>query len=169
MVKEDEEKREGEGKGAAPGGKPVKKLIVLLIAVAILGGGGFYAWNSGLLKESAKKKAIAARPPAEAKVEIGPTRPMETFIVNLADPSGRRYLKVKMDLELNHEKLTTEVDKRLPQLRDAILTTLCSKTFEDIAGQEGKMQLRAEMMAMINQYLTTGKITNIYFTEFIVQ
>ena len=31
------------------------------------------------------------------------------------------------------------------------------------------MQLRVEIMALLNQYLKTGKVTNIYFTEFIVQ
>lgn len=168
MGKGEEEKTEGEEKAAEAKGGGFKKLIVLLIVVVVLGGGGFYVWKSGLLTGSAKKKAMAATA-AQPKLEIGPTRSMDTFIVNLADPSGKRYLKVKMDLELSDEKLIPEMDKRLPQLRDAILTTLSSKTFEDIAGQDGKIQLRAEMMAMLNQVLKSGKITNIYFTEFIVQ
>jgi len=82
---------------------------------------------------------------------------------------GKRYLKVKMDLELNDEKPSAEIERRLPQLRDTILTTLSSKNYEEISSLDGKMQLRAEIMAMLNQYLKTGKITNIYFTEFIVQ
>jgi flagellar FliL protein len=46
---------------------------------------------------------------------------------------------------------------------------LSSKTFQDISTFEGKLQLRAELLAMLNQHLSTGMIINIYFTEFIVQ
>jgi flagellar FliL protein len=170
MAKEEEGKKDDGEKTPEGKGKSFKKLILLGLAVVVLAGGGFYAWKSGLLPGSAndKKKAHAATP-APPKVEIGPIRSMDTFILNLADPSGKRYLKVKMDLELSDDKLMAEIDKRLPQLRDAVLSTLSGKTFEDVAGVEGKMQLRAEMMAMLNQYLKSGKVKNIYFTEFIVQ
>ncbi|RLB21216.1 MAG: flagellar basal body protein FliL, partial [Deltaproteobacteria bacterium] len=63
----------------------------------------------------------------------------------------------------------SEMDKRLPQLRDAILTLLSSKTFKDIGDLSGKYQLRAEILATLNRYLKTGKVNNVYFTEFIVQ
>jgi len=91
------------------------------------------------------------------------------FVVNLIDPYGKKYLKVRMDLEMDQEKLKQEVDKRMPQFKDTILTLLSSKTFEDINSFEGKIQLRSEIMQMLNQFLRTGAITNIYFIEFIVQ
>jgi flagellar FliL protein len=94
---------------------------------------------------------------------------MKTYIVNLIDPRGKRYLKTKIELELNNETLKEEIDKRLPQLRDSVLTTLSSKSYEDISTLEGKYQLRAEIVALLNQYLKSGQITNLYFTEFIVQ
>jgi flagellar FliL protein len=165
----EEEKIEGE-QTAKPGGKSPKMLIIALAAVVVLGGAGFYVWNSGMLKGGGKeRKKVHAAQGAPKAIEIGPIRSMDTFIVNLADPLGKRYLKVKMDLEMSDEKSLPEIDKRLPQLRDTILTTLSSKNYEDISTLDGKMQLRAEIMAMLNQYLKTGKITNIYFTEFIVQ
>jgi flagellar basal body-associated protein FliL len=34
---------------------------------------------------------------------------------------------------------------------------------------EGKYQLREELIAMLNQHLKSGKVENIYFTDFIVQ
>jgi flagellar protein FliL len=171
MGKEEEEKKEDEVKPPEGKGKSskMKMIIIVLIAVVALGGGGFYAWKSGFLFGSKEKKNAHAATPALPKIEVGPSRSMDTFIVNLADPGGKRYLKVKMDLELSDEKLMIELDKRMPQLRDAILTTLSSKAFEDISGQDGKIQLRAEMMAMLNQYLKSGKVKNIYFTEFVVQ
>jgi flagellar FliL protein len=173
MVKEDttemESAKEGENEKSQKG-KSSKKLITILIAAVVLGGGGFYAWNSGLIKGLTKeKKQALAAPDAQKKIEIGPIRSLDTFIVNLADPLGKRYLKVKMDLELTDDKVLPEIEKRLPQLKDTILTTLSSKNYDDISSFDGKMQLRAEMMAMLNQFLKTGRITSIYFTEFIVQ
>lgn len=151
-------------------GKSPVKIISILIILAVLCAGGFYAWNSGLLKGFGKdKKKAHAAAGIPQKVEMGPIRSMETFIVNLADPLGKRYLKVRMDLELSDEKMVPEVEKRLPQLRDAILTALSSKTYEEIGSLDGKMQLRAEIIAMLNQYLKTGKVTNVYFGEFVVQ
>jgi flagellar FliL protein len=173
MVKEDiteEERVKGGEKEKPQKGKFSKKLIIILAAAVVLAGGGFYAWNSGMIKGMTKdKKKAHAAATAEKKIEIGPIRSMDTFIVNLADPLGKRYLKVKMDLELTEDKVLPEIEKRLPQLKDTILTTLSSKNYDDISSLDGKMQLRVEMMAMLNQYLKTGRITNIYFTEFIVQ
>lgn len=169
-IRDEEKAMDGEAKKTKKGKSP-KNLVILLAAVVVLGGCGFYLWNSGMIKGGAgkeKKKAQAAAP-VQKQLEIGPIRSMDTFIVNLADPMGKRYLKVKMDLELNDEKPSPEIERRLPQLRDTILTTLSSKNYEEISSLDGKMQLRAEIMAMLNQYLKTGKITNIYFTEFIVQ
>ncbi len=171
MGKEENKEEAENGTGAKPQGKKSPmKLILLIIVVVALGGGGFYVWNSGLLKgfSKEKKKAVAAAA-VPAKAEIGPIRSMEAFIVNLADPMGKRYLKVRMDIELDEDKVMPEVEKRLPQLRDTIVSVLSSKTYDDIGGLDGKMQLRAELMTMLNQFLRTGKITNIYFTEFIVQ
>ena len=46
---------------------------------------------------------------------------------------------------------------------------LSNKTHEDIKTLEGKYQLREEIISMLNQYLSSGKIKNVFFTDFIVQ
>ena len=74
-----------------------------------------------------------------------------------------------MELELNADAVRVEIDRRMPQFKDTILTLLSSKTYEDVSSLEGKLQLRAEMISMLNRYLQSGSIENIYFTEFIVQ
>ncbi len=169
----DEEKKEAQGREEekAKKGLPVK-LIILVLLVFILAGGGFFAFKSGMLDKllgKGEKEVQAKKTEEVAKPDIGPIYPMDTFIVNLMDPMGKRYLKVTMQLELAKEEMRVEMDKRLPQLRDAILTLLSSKSFKDISDLSGKYQLRAEILASLNRYLKTGKIKNVYFTEFIVQ
>ena len=107
--------------------------------------------------------------PVPVEELLGPIFSLDTFIVNLADKGGNRYLRVTLDLELDSDELESEVAKRLPQVRDSILTILPTKRFEDISSARGKTALRDEMLEKINGMLARGQITNIYFKEFVVQ
>ena len=106
---------------------------------------------------------------APLRVELGPTFPLDTFIVNLAGANGERYLKVNMELELKDGKLVPELEKRRPQVRDTILLLLSSKTFDDIATFRGKSKLRNEITSRLNAVLPPSSIKKVYFTEFVVQ
>ncbi|MBW1800612.1 MAG: flagellar basal body-associated FliL family protein [Deltaproteobacteria bacterium] len=148
------------------------KIVIIALLVLILSGGGFFLLKGGILANISKEGATETSSKGSGrgqKPDIGPTYSLETFIVNLVDPHGKKYLKVKLDLELDREEVREEIDKRLPQFRDTILTMLSSKTFQDISSMEGKLQLRAEIISMLNQYLRSGMISNIYFIDFIVQ
>jgi flagellar FliL protein len=152
------------------------KILVLLIGVMMmlmlgLGGGLFMMWNQ-LSALNAQSVADAGGQPDEVvslEQSLGPIFSLDTFIVNLADKGGTRYLRVTMDLELGNSDLEDELYKRLPQVRDSLLMILPSKRFEDISTVQGKTALRDEMLEALNGYLGQGKITNIYFKEFVVQ
>lgn len=171
--KTDEEQVEQEGKEgqeAAPKkGLPINIIVTAVLALCIIGG-GLYVWKGGLLsKFTGKSEARTEEKTESAAEEVSAIFELETFIVNLSGGAGNNYLKIKISLELNKETLKEEIEKRLPQFRDAILTLLSSKTYEDVKTLEGKAQMRAEIITMLNQYLKTGKITNVYFGDFIVQ
>ena len=146
-------------------------LGVVLLLVVGMGGGLFMMWS----KMSAINTQIATA--AESKdgqkandqMMIGPIMALDTFIVNLADAGGKRFLRVTIDLELSNPELRDEMKTRLPQVRDAILMILPTKHFDDISSTEGKIELRDELLASLNGFLTTGQINNIYFKEFVVQ
>jgi flagellar FliL protein len=150
-----------------------KKVIILVSAFLIFAGGGLYAWKTGFVKKlsgEGDRIVLASQPKGDGtKGDMGPVFSLDSFIVNLNEPLGKRYLKAKVTLELPDERLMQEVERRLPQFRDAILTMLSSKTYNDISDLTGKYQLRAEIISILNGYLKTGKIENVYFTEFIVQ
>jgi len=94
---------------------------------------------------------------------------MDPFLVNLVDPEQLRYLKITIYIESTQEKMSEEYEKKLPQLRDAILTLLASKNYKEIMSSEGKKVLRGEIKERMNQFLTELKVRNIYFTEFVIQ
>ena len=151
------------------------KILIILIGVFLLvvvamGGGFFMMWN----KISSMNVVNSEETENETEVEeaaetVGPTKKLETFIVNLADKGGTRYLRMSMDLELETEETGQKVDKILPKIRDAILMILPTKKYEDIGTVEGKSTLRNEMLTKINELMVPEKIKNIYFTEFVVQ
>jgi len=89
--------------------------------------------------------------------------------VNLADAGRSRYLRVTMDLELAESNDAGKLNQRLSQVRDSILMILPTKQFDDIASMEGKMALRDEIMAKLNSLFAKNVVTNIFFTEFVVQ
>lgn len=152
--------------------KSKKTLIIAGLGVLILTLGGGFAWKSGLAAKfmgGDKQTEQNSSAPGEKGKAMGPIYSLGSFIVNLDDPSGRRYLKVKAELELNDEKVRATVETQLPRLRDSIILLLSSKTFQEIASMEGKMRLRQEILGKLNQHVGRGKLNTIYFTEFVIQ
>ncbi len=139
-------------------------VLVGVLCLLVLGmGGGMFMIYTKLAKMGAPAESAEADQNAEkAKVEEpGKMVSMETFIVNLADPGGNRYLRVTMDLEVT--------GGRVPQLRDAILMILPTKRYADISTTEGKTTMREELTGAINGLLATAKVSRIYFKEFVIQ
>ncbi len=157
------------------GQKPVIWMALAVINMLVVGLVGFMLYK-GREKEAAQPRLehviggeaqAQAREAVEEKQFVGKVVPLETFIVNLAGSKGRKVAKVNMELELKGGGVAEEIEKRKAQIRDYIIIILSSKTYEEISTKEGKNNLRSEIKDTINSYLTQGKITNVFFTEFI--
>jgi flagellar FliL protein len=150
------------------------KLIFLIVAVLLvltigLAGGLFMMWSK-LSSIEAQENPVATSGTEQSQASVlGPLFPLKTFIVNLADQERSRYLRVSMDLELVESTAANELEERLPQVRDSILMILPSKHFADIASMEGKTALRNEIITKLNGLFAENVISNIFFTEFVVQ
>ena len=104
----------------------------------------------------------------EHEVEfIGKAIPLETFLINLAGSRGRRIAKINMELEVQGDKIEEELDIRKAQIRDMVIILLSSKTYDEVSTRQGIDFLRDEVRDTLNGFLTKGKITKVYFTEFI--
>lgn len=101
--------------------------------------------------------------------EIGYLYPLDTITVNLKSDAGRRYLKVTMSLELEGKKLSIELDKKIPVIRDRIIRIFTSKTLEEISTRQGKEEISNQIINTLNAMLTSGNINGLYFTEFVIQ
>lgn len=175
MAKEGNEEEVKETEGDAPQGKGKRGLIkwgIIGIIVIVIAGGGLFGWK--VLSKKGGEESGHAPEPSAAKEEghsgaAGQMIPLESFIVNLADTAEVRYLKVTVNLEVNSEGISEEVQARMPQIRDGLLMLLTSKTSTDVKEIGGKLKLQDEMVTRVNNYLKEGKVKAVYFTEFVMQ
>ena len=158
----DELKSTAEGESAKSGKKkfPLKMALIGVILIGIIGGGGLYIFKGG---KSSSSPAVAAKKTDSVSVLVA----MDPFILNLADPG--RFLKMTLQFEVTNAAGGQLVAMKKPQLRDAIITLLGSKTVDDITSADGKMQLKDEMILRANQALGQPVVKNVYFTEFVMQ
>jgi flagellar protein FliL len=145
-------------------------VLVNILVLAVIGGGLFYV--QGQRSGPENRDAAGVTKPVANKEPENRNRvnfPLDSFIVNLADPGGKRYLSTRIVLELNDKKVVPSLEKKVPEMRDKILIILPTQTFEDIQSVEGKNALRATLISALNDILEEGQITNIFFQEFVVQ
>ncbi len=148
--------------------RTLQLLIILVSAVLILSlisaGATFFVLISKVTP--ATKKVIVEKP------ELGPIQSLGEFTVNLADPTETHYLRTNVVLELDYGsnlKLSDEVDKRTPQIKDIVISALSSKTSIQLADPENREALKQEIKDKINAILNRGQITKVYFTTFAIQ
>lgn len=176
-----------------------KRIIILLIVLLTLGavGGGGYWWlymrgpaapgtaDAPAKTEQAAKDANVPEGKKDAQQQGGQggvrierqsdlprsggiVVPLPSITVNLADPAGRRYLKIGMEVELN-EDVTAQLQQQAPRVRDAIIMLLAGKSYGDVATPDGKVLLKGEVAARLNQILGAQRVIRVYFTDFVVQ
>ncbi len=159
-----DEKPEAEG-----GGKSKMMLFVGIGVVVLLIAVGVAAYLLGTRSAQNAASAEVEVEETEQPEGVGPMVDIQDFIINILDKNETRYLKASMTLELDNLETVTEVNERMPQIRDSILLLVGNKTFAELNDLQGKLQLRAEIMVRLNKLLKKGKVKGIYFTEFVVQ
>ncbi|MDP3427118.1 MAG: flagellar basal body-associated FliL family protein [Humidesulfovibrio sp.] len=180
--------------GEAPK-KSKKKLIIIIgisvLLLAVLGAGGFFGYKWWMGKKTAggdnateqqaadvhgEKPAEGA--PGEKKAEGangavveggGELVSIPPFLVNLADPQGRRYLKLALDVEVKDKLAADELNKNMSKVKDSLLLLLSSKTYEDLASIENKILLKKEIVERMTLVLGEQKVMRVYITEIVIQ
>ncbi len=155
--------------------KPKKRstLIIFIIVgmvLLLIVGGGFFTYTKFIASspdgEEQDKEEMAK---ADTPEPIGEMFNLEPFVVNLADPQGNRYLKLKINMELKDPKAAARAQKLSPKLRDIVIMMISSLAFEEVMTPEGKLRIREELRTRFNRVLKPYKVDNIYFSEFVIQ
>ncbi len=162
-------------------GKLIPLVGAAVVALIVGLGAGWYLGSSRAPAAPAAHAAETPPPPAF-------TYSIPSKVVNLADPGGRRYLKVGIVLAVPEPAAeaakrkappTPEEQKKFetdfgtlfgPQVNDLLTTILTSKRSDDLMTSDGKDRLREEIRTKLNAILPKDQqVAQVYLTDFIIQ
>ncbi|QGT99174.1 hypothetical protein SYNTR_0581 [Candidatus Syntrophocurvum alkaliphilum] len=133
-------------------------LIVFLIAMGA----------SYFMMQSALKPLLPDEDTEQEKLATGDLVLIDQFTTNINDIAGSRYLKIEIYVEITDEKAKESIEERMPIIKDGILTILSSKNVADFdASNWGS--LRQEIKEVVNSKVGINAVSNVYFTDFIMQ
>lgn len=99
---------------------------------------------------------------------IGPTYSLGDFVVNLSGTRGYQYIQASIVVEVTTENVLDELDKRSPQIRDGIISILRDQKVVDIEEPDAEV-IKNRIMAVLNDMLKTGNVSQVWFTQLVVQ
>ena len=154
-----------DGDKSASKGASKKKLIIIGGVVAILlaaGGGGYMMMQ--------KNKAAEAEKTLLKKKTVFLDLPEIT--VNLAGQPGQErpvYLRLKVALEVEDQKMITEIQPLMPRISDNFQIFLRELRPADLEGSAGLYRLKEELVRRINSAVYPARIEAILFKDVLVQ
>lgn len=153
---------------AAPKKGKSKLLLIIVALIVLLGGGGAGAWWY-----MGKKAEAASAAPAEEPATPPGFITLDPFIVNLADPGGRRFLRISLRLLVKSEEEAKELGEKelvLLKARSAVLELLATQKSEDLQTPEGKTELKKQIAERATEaFGGHTEVTDVLFAEFVVQ
>jgi flagellar FliL protein len=130
-----------------------KVLIIALLLLPVT-----FCMNSVSRGEEHEKKGEGASPQL-----------IEEFILNIGGGTGNKFLKCSICFDFSKPTIAARVKARLAVLRDAVIMLVSAKALDSIISAEGKMQIKEELIMRINQLFGDNALSNVYFTDFIMQ
>jgi flagellar protein FliL len=145
-----------------------RKLILLAAPVALLGVGAGL-WFTGILPrllgmQHSEKTDDAAKPPVPIYVDL------PEFIANLnSNPQRPNYVKLTARLEVTKQEDVERVKAAMPRLQDLFLTYMREMRPQELRGSAGTYRLREELIARANLAAAPARITDVLFTQMLIQ
>ncbi len=149
--------------GPSGGGKKRVLMIGAAMAVIALAAG---LWFSGILKHARRQAAPKAVAAVEAPVLID----LPDIVSNL-DTGGHRatFIKLHAKIQVGHAAEAAALQAGMPQILDIFQSYLRSTRPEELRGGEGTYRLREALMNRIDMTLPPVQVTDLLFTEILVQ
>ncbi len=145
-----------------PKGGWLKKSLIVLLVLASIGGGAW--WWLGTSDGEVAAEAVG--------IEARGIVPFETFLVNLTDPGGNRFLKVTLELVFDSDataKRVADSPALMGHLRSSILELLTEQNAPALVTAEGKQKLKDGVITKVAKVLPKTKVLDVLFSEFVVQ
>jgi flagellar protein FliL len=150
-----------------PAAKPKKRKLILLAApllVLLIGGG---LWFTGMLPFGGKKHDHVVE---EKKTEAPSYVDLPEMIANLNSNARRpSYIKLSARIEVPKAADVEKVKAAMPRMQDLMQTYLREMRPEELRGSAGTYRLREELLARANTAVAPANISDVLFTQMLVQ
>lgn len=141
-------------------------VVVGLVLVGAVAFGAYYFAAKSITPVASTTESVASSKDSTGEVA---TFELDEFLINLADEGKPRYLKAKIFIGyVNGKELAAELTTKKPIIRDTVNNVLRTKKSTDLSVQ-GEEAIKKELADKINNQLTKGKISNVYFSEILIQ
>lgn len=139
--------------------KALTVMLIILVSITLV---GVIALVLILNKDDGS--ASAGAPSADELVEASVIVPEVT--TNLADGD---FVKIAFTIQTNDKKAKQELEKRMFQVNNIIISELSELNAEQLQGKQGKEQLQNIMKQSINGIMQEGTVEKVYITSSIIQ
>lgn len=148
--------------GEAPAKPKSKKLLFIIIGVVVLALIGAGAALFLLKKSQSEDEEDGTELTAEDEGHAAPLRdpktpptflPLDSMVVNLADPGGNRFAQLGITLQLADAQTGEEMKTYMPSIRNGILILVSQRTAEQMLRTDGKQALTQDIMAEISEVM----------------
>lgn len=168
-------------------------IIGVVLVLLIVAGAGFFILSKKHASTEEEAEAPAPTPKVAAKAEHATPPaylPMDTMVVNLADPGGERVAQIGVSLVVADAHASDTVKAYLPAIRSGVLLLVSQRTADELLQPEGKEKLAEAILREASLPFGGGEeeeeesskkkkkkkvvhveypVTDVLFTSFIVQ
>lgn len=168
-------------------------IIIVVLVSSIVNFVSINSLKTEFTKLKTDEEVVASEEEAASKqgimVDLG------DFVLNLADSSPRRYLKINVSVELSTTEeedkilntpqksgghggeakspkdiIAAELDQYKPAIRDAVISVLSAKTSDELSSATGKEVAKEEIQDLISSVFNGQReVLRISFGQFIIQ
>jgi flagellar FliL protein len=105
----------------------------------------------------------------EEAAGTGPMLRFDNFTVQLKSAESDRYAHFALDVEATDEIGKAVLERRVPPIRDTIISYVSDRTPEELRGSEGLRQLKQAVIRRLDDIIPGRRIRALYVTDFIIQ
>ena len=98
-----------------------------------------------------------------------PVLVLDNLVLNPAGSGGTHFLLLTVAIEVGNAAASASFTARDAELRDIVLTSLGSKTTEQLTDISARDQFKTEIQQAIDEHFGKKSVKRLYFPQFVVQ
>lgn len=153
---------------------PVMLIGILVGVLVLLLGGSFFLVTKLTAQPAAETGEGEGEGHGKKEGKSGKHAKVEKFevkdlVLNTGDGSSSRFVKISLAMEFDDPKLEKELEEKEYRVRDLLINLVAHRTAVELASVEVREELRGQILDELNSTIGEGHITEVFFSDFIIQ